>query len=59
MAGLVYSGKAFRDLMNANYYPLANMKKSVAKLKASDDIDLPTLEYGQYHLILNPPSTWP
>jgi hypothetical protein len=59
MAGLVYSGKAFRDLMNSNYYPLANMKKSVAKLKASDDIDLPTLEYGQYHLILNPASNWP
>ena len=41
MAGLTYSGKAFRDLMNSNYYPLANMKKSVAKLKASEDIHLP------------------
>jgi hypothetical protein len=59
MGGRTYSGKAFRDLMNSNYYPLASMKKSVAKLKASDDIDLPTLEYGQYHLILNPASNWP
>ena len=59
MGGRVYGGKAFKDLMNSNYFPLANMKKSVATLKASDDIDLPTLEYGQYHLILNPPSKWP
>jgi len=59
MGSRTYNGKQFRDLMNSNYYPLANMKKSVAKLKASDDIDLPTLEYGQYHLILNPASNWP
>ncbi len=56
MGMIVYTGKPFKDLMNSNYYPLANMKRSVAKLKASEDIDLPTLEYGQYHLILNPPS---
>ena len=56
MGSRTYSGKPFRDLMNSNYYPLANMKKSVAKLKASKDIDLPTLEYGQYHLILTPAS---
>jgi hypothetical protein len=59
MGTKTYNGRQFRDLMNSNYYPLANMKKSVAKLKASDDIDLPTLEYGQYHLILTPASKWP
>ena len=59
MGGRTYSRKSFRHLMNSNYYPLANMKKSVAKLRASDDIDLPTLEYGQYHLILTPASKWP
>jgi hypothetical protein len=59
MGSRPYRGKPFRDLMNSNYYPLANMKKSVAKLKASKDIDLPTLEYGQYHLILTPASKWP
>jgi len=47
MAGLTYNGKAYPDLMNSNYYPLANMKKSLAKLKASEDIQLPPLEYGQ------------
>src|SRR3569623_288641 len=59
MGSRTYNGASFRNLMNSNYYPLANMKKSVAKLKASDDIDLPTLEYGQYHLILTPASKWP
>src|SRR3954466_3021097 len=55
----VYTGKPFKDLMNGNYYPLENMKKSVKKLKASENIHLPTLEYGQYHLVLTPKSKWP
>jgi hypothetical protein len=55
----VYTGRPFKDLMNANYFPLENMKKSVKKLKASENIHLPTLEYGQYHLILVPKSKWP
>ncbi len=59
MGSRPYTTAAFRNLMNSNYYPLANMKKSVAKLKASAHIDLPTLEYGQYHLILTPASKWP
>jgi hypothetical protein len=59
MGGRVYTGKAFKDLMNSNYFPLENMKKSVKKLKASEQIHLPTLEYGQYHLILTPKSKWP
>jgi hypothetical protein len=59
MGGRAYTGQQFKDLMNSNYYPLENMVSSVGKLKASEDIDLPTLEYGQYHLILNPKETWP
>ncbi|MBC9880692.1 hypothetical protein G8O24_25525 [Bradyrhizobium sp. INPA01-394B] len=59
MGSRPYTTAAFRNLMNSNYYPLANMKKSVAKLKASPHIDLPTLEYGQYQLLLTPASKWP
>ena len=59
MGSRPYTTASFRNLMNSNYYPLANMKKSVAKLKASAHIDLPTVEYGQYHLILTPASKWP
>jgi hypothetical protein len=59
MGMVAYRGRPFRDLMNANYYPLENMKKSVKKLKASANIHLPTLEYGQYQLILTPKSKWP
>lgn len=59
MSGRVYSGDSFKDLMNDNYFPLENMQRSVDILKASDGIHLPTLEYGQYHLILTPADRWP
>jgi hypothetical protein len=59
MGTRVYTGDDFKNLMNDNYYPLENMKKSVETLKASEHIHLPTLEYGQYHLILVPHENWP
>lgn len=59
MSGRVYNGQPFKDLMNSNYYPLENMRKSVEILKASEHIDIKTLEYGQYHLILTPAEKWP
>lgn len=59
MGGKTYTGQQFKDLMNSNYYPLENMQKSVEILKASEDIHVPTLEYGQYHLILVPKDKWP
>jgi hypothetical protein len=59
MSGRVYTGDDFKDLMNSNYYPLENMKRSVEILKTSEDIHLPTLEYGQYHLILTAADKWP
>ena len=45
--------------MNCNYYPLENMIKSVETLKASEDIHLETMEFGQYQLILTPKEQWP
>jgi hypothetical protein len=59
MGSRTYTGASFKDLMNDNYFPLENMQRSVDILKASPDIHLPTLEYGQYHLILTPPERWP
>ncbi|MET4360719.1 hypothetical protein ACVW1A_003569 [Bradyrhizobium sp. LB1.3] len=59
MGSRTYTGASFKDLMNENYFPLENMQRSVDILKASPDIHLPTLEYGQYHLILTPPDRWP
>lgn len=59
MGSRTYTGASFKDLMNDNYFPLENMQRSVDALKASPDIDLPTLEYGQYHLILTSPDKWP
>jgi len=59
MGGRVYNNQQFKDLMNANYYPLANMVKSVAILKASDLVDLETVEFGQYQPILSPRNQWP
>lgn len=54
-----FMSPAFKGLMNQHYYPAENMKKSVAKLKASPDIYMPALEYGQYQPILAPLSQWP
>ncbi|SEN88528.1 hypothetical protein [Bradyrhizobium sp. OK095] len=57
--GSIYDDQHYKDLMNGNYYPLDNMKKSVARLKASGQIDIETMEYGQYQPILSPLETWP
>ena len=59
MGGRTFNGEPFKNLMNSNYYPLENMKRSVEILKASEHIDIQTLEYGQYHLILTPKEKWP
>src|SRR6185436_512902 len=40
MMGAIYDDERFKQLMNRNYYPLENMKESVAILKASDQIDI-------------------
>ncbi|AUC98500.1 MULTISPECIES: hypothetical protein [Bradyrhizobium] len=59
MSGRVYNNQQFKDHINANYYPLQNMIKSVAILKSSELIDIETLEYGQYQPILSPRDKWP
>jgi hypothetical protein len=57
--GTIYDNQDYKDQMNGNYYPLENMKRSVARLKASNQIDIETMEYGQYQPILSPLETWP
>jgi len=59
MMGAIYDNERFKQLMNRNYYPLENMQKSVAILKASDQIDIQTMEWGQYQPILSPWEKWP
>src|ERR1700754_4884232 len=54
MGGSIYRTEAHKKAMDSNYYPLENMKASVEKLKNSPDIDIETMEYGQYQLILAP-----
>ena len=54
MAGKVYETETFKRSMDSNYYPLDSMKQSVAKLKNSDNIDIETMEFGQYQPILAP-----
>jgi hypothetical protein len=54
-----YNDQDFKNLMNSHYYPLENMMESVALLKASNRIDLPTMEYGQYQPILSSLESWP
>lgn len=52
--GRVFDSKQFKDSMNSHYYPLENMKATVELLKGRDDVDLATIQYGQYQAILAP-----
>jgi len=65
MGAKVYETNDFKQAMDSHYYPLANMKQSVAKLASSENIDIETMEFGQYQPILAPaeinpngPKTW-
>jgi len=46
--GGAYDNSAFKNSMNSHYYPLDNMKRTVEFLKNRDDIDIATMEFGQY-----------
>jgi len=54
MSARVYGTTMFKTAMDSNYYPLDNMKKSVAVLTNSQNIDIETMEFGQYQPILAP-----
>ena len=54
MGGSIYETDKFKQAMDSNYYPLDNMKKSVATLQSSNNIDIATMEFGQYQPILAP-----
>lgn len=54
MGGKTYETDQFKRAMDSNYYPLENMKQSVLKLKNSENIDIQTMEFGQYQPILAP-----
>jgi hypothetical protein len=65
MGAKVYETASFKQAMDSNYYPLESMKKSVDTLTNSPNIDIGTMEFGQYQLILAPqqvspngPKTW-
>ena len=54
MGAKVYETAKFKRAMDSHYYPLENMKQSVAKLRNSENIDIETMEFGQYQPILAP-----
>ena len=54
MGAKAYETNDFKQAMDSHYYPLANMKQSVAKLTNSENIDIETMEFGQYQPILAP-----
>jgi hypothetical protein len=54
-----YNDQDFKNLMNSHYHPLENMMESVALLKASNRVDIATMEYGQYQPILSSLESWP
>jgi hypothetical protein len=54
MGARVYETDKFKQAMDSRYYPLDSMKQSVATLKNSQNIDIETMEFGQYQPILAP-----
>ena len=65
MGAKVYETSSFKQAMDSHYYPLESMKNSVDILTNSQDIDIATMEFGQYQPILAPqqispngPKTW-
>jgi len=54
MGGSIYETDKFKQAMDSNYYPLDNLKKSVATLQNSNNIDVATMEFGQYQPIVAP-----
>jgi hypothetical protein len=65
MGAKVYETASFKTAMDSHYYPLESMKNSVSILKNSANIDIGTMEFGQYQPILAPqqinpsgPKTW-
>jgi len=57
LSSKVYDQK-FEDHINYHYSP-EHIKESVEKLDTSTEIDLKSLEYGQYQPILSNLSAWP
>jgi hypothetical protein len=52
--GRTYNNPAFKAEMNRQYATVDAMKASLAILKASNQIDVATLQFGQYQPILAP-----
>ena len=52
--GAVYNNPSFKDKMNIHYHSVDAMRNSIDKLKKSGQVDLATMEFGQYQPILAP-----
>jgi hypothetical protein len=56
--GMCFNNRGFKDFMNNFYNPAENMKRTVDFLKAKN-LDLTTIEWGDYQPILAQPQSWP
>ena len=54
MGGKVYETSEFKQTMDSHYFPLEHMIASVDFLKNREDIDIATMQFGQYQPLLAP-----
>src|ERR1700759_3156327 len=54
----IYQGAPFKNFWSQFCGSVDAMRRSIDTLNASPDIDVPTLEYGQYQPILVPLQNW-
>jgi hypothetical protein len=59
MGARAYETSAFKSAMDSHYYPLENMQRSVEILTNSQNIDIATMQFGQYQPILAPDQVSP
>ncbi len=52
MGGRVFETSEFKTAMDSHYYPLESMQQSVTILKNSQNIDIKTMQFGEYQPIL-------
>jgi len=54
MGAKVYETSEFKQTMDSHYFPQARMLESVEFLKNREDIDIATMQFGQYQPLLAP-----
>ena len=57
--GATYNNPAFKAAMNSHYADVNAMRRSLQTLQNSGQVDIPTMQFGQYQRVLAPNAVGP